>query len=138
MDTILKTGDVVTFDTTFGDATIVASPGSLSGSGKFNIGGSAVCIEGDEASVTATCTYLVSSKGYAGGTGTLSISQLADDQVSTKVKSSETGVMLVGSEFEATCTVVTPAFSNSGADENTSYDGTGTFTSTNTSVNASE
>jgi hypothetical protein len=135
-DFILIDGDQAIFSPSFGAATVVVQPGSLTAGGEATLSGSKVCIDGDESSVSvAGCSYITGSHPIP-GTGTLEIEALAADQVATKTKSGDTNVMLVGSTFTAKFTVQSPAQqpTPSGAvpDATPHYSGTGNFVTTNT------
>jgi hypothetical protein len=138
-DFILVDGDMAVFSPTFGAATVVVQPGTLTASGPATLGGMKLCIDGDEASVSVQgCTYITSSHPIP-GTGTLEIDSLAGDQVATKTKSGDTYVMLVGSTFNAKFSVQNPAKqpNPSGSpipDPSPQYSGTGNFVTTNTKL----
>jgi hypothetical protein len=135
-DFIVVDGDQAQFSPSFGAATVVVQPGTLTASGPATLNGSKVCIDGDEASVSvAGCSYITGSHPIP-GTGTLEIESLAGDQVATKTKSGSTYVMLVGSTFTAKFTVQSPAQQPTSAgpvpDATPQYSGTGNFITTNT------
>ena len=133
-DYILIDGDTVNFDSSFGAATVVVAPGTLTASGKASLNGKMVCIEGDEDNVSVPgCNYIMGA--YLGGNGTLSIDSLGSDQTATKTNSDGTAVLLVGSQFTATFTEDTPAQTTSSppqSDSASEYSGTGSFETTNT------
>jgi hypothetical protein len=138
-DYVLIDGDQAIFMPTFGAATAVVRPGSLSASGPSTLSGKKWCVDGDEKSVSVPgCIYMTPSHPIP-GSGTLEISALAGDQVATKTKSGGTAVMLVGSSFTAKLSVQSPAQqpTASGAtvpDATPQYSGSGTFVSTNTKL----
>ena len=136
-DIIIVDGDIVTFNAAFGIATITPIPGTMSGSGDATVGGSAVCLEGDEGNVSVTTAYLTSSHSVPGA-GTLTIDSLGSDQLSSTTKNGSK-LILKGSTFNAKFEVSAPAQTTSSppvTDTTTSYTGTGSFTSMNTTVKA--
>ena len=107
---VVLNGDIVNFDASFGEATIVPVPGTITGTGTKLSSGSIVCVEGDESSViVAGVSYI---KGiFVGGLGKLTIKQLNSDQKATKLTVGGKGkkANLVGSKFDALFTVGKPA-----------------------------
>ena len=137
-DYVLIDGDTAVFMPTFGAATVVVQPGTLSGTGDGTVGGKKMCIEGDEGSVSVPgCTYLTPQYSIP-GVGTLEIDSLAGDQTATKTNTSGTAVLLVGGSFTAKLTVSSPAMQpppGPGSpipDSTTEYSGQGQFVTTNT------
>lgn len=134
-DYILIDGDKAMFTPSFGAATVVVQPGTLTASGPATINGKKVCVSGDEKSVSVKgCTYMTSSHTIP-GTGTLEIASLAGDQTATKTRSGDTKVLLVGSSFTASFSVQSPAQQPTSAgpvpDPAPKYSGTGSFVTTN-------
>lgn len=134
---ILIDGDQAVFLPAFGAAAVVVQPGRITGSGAATLGSKALCIAGDESSVSvAGCTY--STPQYSTpGTGTLTVSALGGDQKATKTRTGGTAVLLVGSSFTAKFSVQCPAklIPPSGSpvpDSTPEYTGTGFFVTTNT------
>lgn len=142
-DFILVTGDTVMFNPAFGPATIVPVPGVLSGSGRSNVGGKPVCVEGDEKNVIVTGVTYMSPVYSIPGVGMLKIDALGGDQKATKTKSGGKAVLLKGSTFTAKLQVMTPAQQPPPGpgpptpDAMTEYSGTGTFVTTNVQVKGS-
>jgi len=139
-DYILIDGDTASFMPTFGAATVVVQPGTPSASGPATLNGSALCVEGDEGSVSVPgCMYMTPQYSIP-GTGTLSIDSLAGDQVAEKTRTGGTAVMLKGSTFTAKFEVQSPAMQpppGPGSpipDSTTSYSGSGSFITTNTKL----
>jgi hypothetical protein len=136
-DHVLIDGDKANFMPSFGEAPVVVQPGTLTASGPATLNGKKVCVAGDEASVSVNaCMYTTPSYPIP-GTGTLQIKKLAGDQTARKTRSGGTPVLLVGSSFEATFTVNSPAMKPKppappDPDPKQQYTGTGTFTTTNT------
>ena len=137
-DFILIDGDLVLFNPTFGAATVVVQPGTLTGSGKGSFRGKPVCIDGDEGNVSVPgCTYIAGTYSIP-GTGTLSIDALGGDQKASKTNSDGKPVLLKGSQFTAKFEVQAPAQqppkgpSPPVPDSMPSYSGNGSFQTTNT------
>jgi hypothetical protein len=61
-DFVVKTGDLATFNPTFGAAIVIVAPGNLTGSGRFKIDGQLVCVQGDEATDSVPGIGLLSRK----------------------------------------------------------------------------
>jgi Contractile injection system spike tip protein len=134
--------DEVKFDRSFGAATVVVLPGFIRGSGPATVNGTRVCVEGDETRVSVPgCPYFTPSFPSP-GTGTLKIKSLARDQKAEKARSGKTPVLLVGgvdgvgSSFEATFDVETPATLPRpplppDTDKTLKYTGTGKFSTQN-------
>lgn len=144
LDTIIIDGDLAIFDAAMGEATVVVQPGTITASGKTTINGTAVCVEGDEASVeVAGCTYFTKIHTKP-GTGTLKISALGGDQLTSKSKSGGKAVILLGTTFEAVFEVDAPAedikpVASGGSpipDQKPSYAGTGEFQAANAKIKA--
>lgn len=134
-DYILIDGDKAMFIPSFGAATVVVQPGTLTASGRATLGGKKLCVSGDEKSVSVQgCTYMTSSHTIP-GTGTLEIASLAGDQTATKTRSGDTLVLLVGSSFTASFSVQSPAQQPTSAgpvpDPTPKYSGSGSFVTTN-------
>lgn len=137
-DFILVEGDKAIFLPTFGPATVVPMPGSLSGSGPGTLRGKKICVEGDEKDVeVAGCGYFTPQYCIP-GTGTLKISALAGDQKAEKTKSGGKAVLLKGQQFTAKFEVKSPAQQpppGPGSpipDPTPEYSGNGMFITTNT------
>jgi len=135
-DFIIKTGDLATFNPTFGQAQVVVAPGQISGSAQFTIDGSVGCVQGDEASVSVPGASYVSGSFTIPGVGTLTIQALGSDQLGQQTTSSQKPVILKGSTFQALFTVSVQAFMpNPGGqpipDPVPQYFGTGQFVTTN-------
>ncbi|HWN70698.1 MAG TPA: hypothetical protein VNM90_23820 [Haliangium sp.] len=142
MDYVLVDGDLAIFQPTFGAATVVVQPGTLTASGPATLGGKKICIAGDEKSVAVRgCVYTTASHTIP-GTGTLEIASLAGDQQAQKTSTGSTKMMLVGSSFTAKFTVQSPAQQPAPPgppvpDAMPQYSGTGTFVTTNVKLRGS-
>jgi hypothetical protein len=139
-DYVLIDGDKAMFSPSFGAATVVVQPGTLTASGPATVGGKKMCIDGDEKSVSvAGCSYVTASHPIP-GTGTLEIASLAGDQKASITRTGDTKVMLVGSSFTAKFSVQGPAKQPTSAgpvpDPSPQYSGTGTFVTTNAKFRA--
>lgn len=142
-DYILTTGDTVLFKPSFGAATVVPQPGTLTGTGRGKVGGKPVCVEGDEKTVIVPgCMYQTPQYSIPGA-GILSIDSLASDQVAKKDKSGGKAVLLKGGDFNAKFQVVVPAMQPPPGpgppipDSTPSYSGNGSFVTTNVRVKGS-
>jgi hypothetical protein len=138
-DYILVTGDMVMFNPPFGAATVVPVPGTLSGTGRDNIGHKPVCVDGDEKMVMVPGVAYVSPPFVTPGVGILSIDSLGGDQKATKTNSGGKPVLLKGSTFQAKFQVTVPAMQPTPTgpvpDATPSYSGgTGMFVTTNLQV----
>jgi Contractile injection system spike tip protein len=135
LDFIVKTGDVVTFNPTFGQATVVVVPGNITGSSKVNTEGSVACIQGDESSVSVPGVMYSTPQFSIPGAGTLTISALGSDQLGQKTTSSQKPFILKGSTFTAQFAVSMPAQqptpSGTVPDPVPQYSGTGQFVTSN-------
>ena len=141
-DFIVITGDKAMFDgSSFGDAKVVAQPGTLIGKGKAKVTGKPVCVDGDEMTVVVPGCVYTTSKCTIPGSGTLFIKALGGDQKAKKVKSGGKPVILKGSQFDAKFMVMVPAQQPSSPspipDTMLQYMGKGSFQTTNTKVKAS-
>lgn len=137
-DFIIIDGDQVTFQPSFGAATITPIPGNISGSGKATVNEKAVCIEGDEKTVEVTNVPYIHA-AFVGGMGTLKIVGLASDQLADHTKSGEEKMILKGSTFDAKLEVTVKAIDPSGAQDPMSEHsgGKGEFITTNTKFKGS-
>lgn len=136
-DYVIVDGDKANFLPSFGAATVVVQPGTITGSGPATFDGKKLCIEGDESSVSvAGCMYMTPQYSIP-GTGTLKIDSLAGDQVATKTHTDGTAVILKGGNFNATFEVQSPAQQpppGPGSpipDSTSQYSGNGSFVTTN-------
>jgi hypothetical protein len=141
-DFVLIDGDQAMFLPAFGAATVVVQPGRLTGSGPMTLGGTKVCVSGDESSVSVPgCTYMTPVYSIP-GTGTLAISALAGDQLAPTTKTGDTQVMVKGSQFTAKFSVQAPAMQpppGPGSpipDASPEYSGQGSFMTSNTKFKA--
>lgn len=142
-DYILTTGDTAVFKPSFGAATVVVAPGTLSGTGRAMIGSKMVCVEGDEATVIVPgCAYQTPVYSIP-GVGILSIDSLASDQKAQKTTSGGKKVLLKGGDFNAKFQVTVPAMQPPPGtappvpDSTPSYSGNGSFVTTNVRVKGS-
>lgn len=136
-DFVLLDGDMAMFIPAFGAAIVVVRPGTLAGSGPMKSGGKAVCVDGDESSVSVPgCVYMTPQYSIP-GTGTLSISALGGDQLVGKTETGGMALMLKGSTFTAKFAVQGPAMQPPPGpgppipDSTSEYSGSGSFVSTN-------
>jgi hypothetical protein len=134
-DYILIDGDKARFMPSFGAATVVVRPGTLTGSGPATLNGKKLCVAGDESSVSVkSCVYTTPSYPIP-GTGTLEIESLTYGQTARKTRSGSTAVLLVGGSFKARFMVQNPAKKPTAAgpvpDATPQYSGTGGFITTN-------
>ena len=138
MDFVLLTGDQALFDASVPPATVVAPPGTITGSGRSTVNGATVCVQGDEATVVVAGAAYVSPGFATPGVGILTIAALAPDQLSTKDRSGSRSVLLKGGRFTAQLQVVGPATNpGTGApDPVPVYTGSGSFLTTNLKVQA--
>jgi hypothetical protein len=137
-DFILITGDKAIFNPSFGTATVVVQPGTLTGTGKSNVGKKAVCVQGDESQlIVPGCQYMTPQYSIP-GVGVLSIDGLGDDQIAKKTNSGGKAVLLKGSSFKAKFQVTIPAQqpqpSGTVPDAVLQYSGTGNFVTMNVLV----
>jgi hypothetical protein len=139
-DFLVNDGDLAMFLPAFGAAVVVVRPGTITGSGPATATGHAVCVEGDEDSVSVPGCMYVAPPYVIPGTGTLQIDQLAGDQLTQTVAAGGKKSILKGSQFIAKFTVAGPAqqpqASGPVPDATPSYTGQGQFVTTNTSVKA--
>lgn len=138
-DFVLVDGDQALFKPKFGAATVVVMPGKLKASGPLKIGGKKACVSGDESSVSVKgCSY--SAPPYATpGVGTLEIVSLAGDQLAPASKTGGSQLMVKGSSFTASFSVVTPATQPSTPptpDPQVKYSGSGSFQTVNSKMKA--
>jgi len=139
-DYILITGDKAMFLPAFGKAMVVVQPGTLAGTGKNNISGKPVCVDGDEKKVIVPgCSYMAPPH-IIPGMGIITIESLAGDQKAKKNKSGGKKVLLKGGQFKAKFKVAQPAMQpppGHGSpipDSTPEYSGKGNFITTNTIV----
>ncbi len=138
-DFIIIDGDQVTFQPSFGAATIIPVPGNISGSGKATLDKKAVCIEGDEKKVEVKNVSYINAS-FVGGMGTLKIVGLASDQLADHTKSEGEKVILKGSTFDAKLEVTTKAIDPSSGMQDPLKEhsgGKGEFITTNTKFKGS-
>lgn len=132
---VVVNGDKVNFESTFGTATLVPPlTTTITGTGSKLTSGAIACVEGDESSVTlAGVPY--SATPFLGGTGTLTIKQLASDQLAQKLTVGSKNAILIGSKFDATFTVTSPALNSSGSSDPTlTYSGKGSFSTSDSKL----
>jgi hypothetical protein len=138
-DLIMVDGDTVTFMPSFGLATVVPIPTTISTSAATTkVGSKGPCLEGDEKNVqSAGCLYTTATHTLP-GTGTLKIDKLNSDQVTTKTTIEGKKVILKGSTFDAVFEVQAGAKTSSSPpvlDTVTKYSGgKGSFVPTNATV----
>jgi hypothetical protein len=139
-DVIVVDGDKAMFNPTFGPATVVVQPGTITGSGPAKVTGKKACVAGDESSVSVPgCTYFAGQYSIP-GTGTLAISALGGDQKTVKGATGGKKLILKGSTFTAKFSITVPAQQpppGPGSpipDATSQYSGTGTFVATDATV----
>jgi len=142
-DLILIDGDLANFQPTFGAATVVVHPGTITASGKAKVAGKTACVVGDEGSVSVPgCSY-VAGQHVIPGTGTLTIASLAGDQQAGTSASGGKKLLLKGSTFTARFSVSVPAQQpppGPGSpipDATETYSGSGSFVPADATVKAS-
>lgn len=139
-DFVVIDGDQAMFLPAFGAAMVVVQPGVITGSGPATVGGKAVCLEGDEGSVSVPGCMYVAPPYVIPGTGTLEIDQLAGDQLTQTTVGGGTKLILKGSMFVAKFSVNSPAQQPQATgpvpDATPSYSGNGQFVTTNMTVKA--
>lgn len=139
-DFVLIDGDQAMFVPAFGAAVVVVQPGRLTGSGPMTLGGTKMCVSGDEGSVSVPgCMYMTPVYSIP-GTGTLAISALAGDQLAATTNTGAKQVMVKGSQFTAKFSVQAPAMQPTAGppvpDATPEYSGQGSFLTTNTKFKA--
>jgi len=141
-DFILIDGDLANFQPTFGAATVVVRPGTITASGPAKVAGKLACVAGDEGSVSVPgCLYLTGQYAIP-GTGTLTIAALAGDQQAGTSATGGKKLLLKGSTFTARFSVMVPAQQpppGPGApipDATPSYSGSGSFVPADSTVKA--
>jgi hypothetical protein len=134
-DFIIKDGDQAMFLPNFGNAMVVVRPGNISSSSKSSIQGSAMCVKGDESSVSVPGCMYTAPPYVIPGSGTLTIKALASDQLAKKYLCGEKKVILKGGQFDAEFQVQSPAQqptpSGPVPDATPMYSGKGMFITTN-------
>jgi hypothetical protein len=136
-DYIIINGDMAVFQPSFGAATVVVLPGTILGTSESKLNGSALCVDGDESSVSVPGCAYIAGQYTIPGTGTLKIDSLGQDQLTSKMKSGGKAILLKGSNFTAKFEVQVKATyinQSSGAtisDSASSYSGQGSLISTN-------
>ncbi|HEU4456232.1 MAG TPA: hypothetical protein VFR81_24415 [Longimicrobium sp.] len=137
-DFILTTGDMAVFMPTFGNAVVVPVPGTLSGTGRANVGKKPVCVDGDEKMVMVPGVTYVAPPFVIPGVGMLSIASLGGDQKAKKTKAGGKAVLLKGSTFTAKFQVTVPAQQPTPGgpvpDATPQYSGNGQFVTMNLQV----
>jgi hypothetical protein len=141
-DLIIVDGDQVTFQPSFNMGTMNVLSGlstTISGSAaNTKVGTKAPCLAGDEKNVQSPgCNY--AAPPFSGGTGTLKIDKLNNDQLTQTTEIEGKKVILKGSTFDAVFEVMTPGVASNGStDTTTKYSGgKGSFTASNQVVFAS-
>jgi hypothetical protein len=141
-DVIVIDGDKAMFEASFGAATVVVRPGSITASGKARVSGKVACVVGDEKSVSVQgCMYSAGPYSIP-GTGTLSIASLAGDQQAKTCQTGGKKLLLKGGSFTARFTVSVPAMQpppGPGSpipDPTATYNGSGSFVAADVTVKA--
>lgn len=139
MDTVLLENDLAMFLPTFGIATVVVRPGTVMASGPMTVNGRKVAVEGDEKKVVVMgCPYTAGPFSIA-GVGKLEIDTLVPNQKAIISSTGGKKMLLVGSQFIAKFSVMTPAQQPQPpkppqSDPTPMYTGQGNFVSTNLKV----
>ncbi|HEV8400839.1 MAG TPA: hypothetical protein VGQ18_13495 [Gemmatimonadales bacterium] len=141
-DVIIVDGDMVNFLPSFGVATVVPVPTTISGSaGNTKVGTKAPALEGDEKNVESQNCMYTTATYVTPGTGTLKIDKLNSDQLTQSTTIEGKKVILKGSQFDAVFEVQQPAKSSSSPpvpDSTPKYSGgKGSFVASNQVVFAS-
>jgi hypothetical protein len=141
-DLVLIDGDQALFVAAFGAATVAVQPGRLTGSGPLKVNGKRACVNGDEGSVSVPgCSY-AAPPYVIPGSGTLAISELAQDQLAATSATGGVKLMVKGTTFTAEFSVESPAMQpppGPGSpipDATPKYSGSGSFETTNSTVKA--
>lgn len=133
-DYILVDNDIVQFNYDFAPADVNVMDGIIEASGEPLLNGKKICIDGDQDSVFVPgCVYTVGLHTII-GFGTLRICSLSPHQKAEKLKSNNRSVLLKGTTFEASFSVIIPALMPppvSTPDPIAIYYGTGSFDTTN-------
>ncbi|WP_442966252.1 hypothetical protein [Rhizobium sp. N324] len=127
MTNVLVAGDRLVFDVQFGSALLSPTTTTVKGSAMTSSSQGALCYESDLLGLPpVNATYVI--PGATPGTGLVSVTALAEDQVSVIYKDGGKPVVLARGKFEARLQVVTPAVTATGAPDPTPrYDGAGSF-----------
>ena len=141
-DFVLIDGDLAMFQPKFGPANVVVKPGRLSASGPLTFAGKAVCVSGDEGSVSVPGCPYSAPPFVIPGTGTLEISALGEDQLAGTSAAGGTKLMVKGGSFTAMFSVESPAMQPQPSpapptpDPTPKYSGTGSFVTVNAKMKA--
>ena len=137
---ILVNGDKAQFANDFTPtADVKVQDGTLTGQGHAQLGSKTWCVEGDESTVQVPMISYSTPEYTIMGFGTLTIKELASDQVASYTCTDSKKVLLVGGSFTSKFTPTIPALKPPpGAgppipDSTSSYEGSGTFKSTTNS-----
>ncbi len=133
MKFVIVSGDQAVFEPSFAPATLIAPPpGTIVGTGRANVFGSPVCVVGDEASVVVPTSYAIGTS--TPGSGVLRITGLGADQQSVSGQSDQRALIVAGTRFRASLTVVTPTTTGGSPVDSpgTVYAGGGQFVTQNT------
>jgi hypothetical protein len=140
LDFVIISGDQAIFDSSFPPATVVPVPGTISASNQAKGNQVSVCVEGDESTVIAAGAAYTSGAFVTPGVGTLTIESLGSDQTAQNAKSGDKALILKGSQFRAKFQVTVPAMNpvptTPVPDPVSTYNGTGSFMTTNTVLKA--
>ena len=140
MDFVILSGDQAIFDSSFSPAMVIPVPGTISASNQAKVNQISVCVEGDESTVIAAGAAYTSGSFVTPGVGTLTIESLGSDQTAQNANSGDKALILKGSQFRAKFQVSSPAMDPSSGtpvpDPVSTYNGTGSFITTNTVLKA--
>ncbi|AMS13809.1 hypothetical protein A3218_05680 [Pseudomonas chlororaphis] len=107
-DWIVINGDVVKFDQSFGNRTVIAPPTTISGTGKATINKKKVCVLGDEKQVMIENVPYTTPSNSIPGSGVLTILALDTSQQAQKTLCGQP-VILLGEKFKAQFVPTLPA-----------------------------
>ncbi|RQV03594.1 hypothetical protein DF039_34675 [Burkholderia cenocepacia] len=114
-DLIVATGDVVQFEPTFGNRTLVApAQAILSGTGRFTINGRPGCVIADLMEVEIPGVPYISAAFSTPGMGVIQLVTAATDQIAKKVLSGAP-VLIKGGPCHAVFIPTAPAINPAGA-----------------------
>lgn len=135
---VLIDGDVAMFNPAFNPAMVQVKPGIIRASGKEDVGGKKICVDGDEKSVEVPgCLYVTPVYSIA-GVGTLRIRALVGDGKSVEDRIDGKAILIKGSGFIAVFQVTQAAMMPPPGpgmpipDATREYVGNGNFETTNT------
>jgi len=139
-DYVIVSGDQAIFLPSFGGAVVTVAPGIIVASSDLKAQSVPVCLEGDESTVIVPgCAYM-RPPYVIPGIGIITIDDLNTNQLTINSTYNGRRIILKGITFDAKFTVVSPAWKPGETwipDSSVSYNGTGSFLTTNTKVKIS-